>query len=431
MAKQSIIAEARFGSALVSDSQLPTSPAMAEQQRHAISRGLRRAARKARAPASIVSGGAGIRGRKGDKAFRIGLAVSFALLVLVPLIAETVYWGFVASKQYATEVKFTVRSGEPSPLDAIGGLLSLSGSQQAQDTRIVLDYIRSRAMVEELDKSLDLRRIYSRPDVDWFSRFDPSKSTEELLKYWEKRTDATIEAASSILAFEVRAFTPEDAMAIATAVSDLSEKLVNNLATRARRDAVSQAKAETAHSERRLENATVAMRDARNAEGVLDATGAAEALTEIITALQLDLSRAEADLSTQGAALQDSPQSRLLQARIAAIKAQIADYSNQIAGARTSKSANMAEHLNQLSRKQTELDLARQQYSQAALSLESSRVDLEQQHTYLLSFVKPTLAQKSTYPRRGWQWSIVMIPLMFGWLILASVAVLVRDNMAK
>ena len=372
-----------------------------------------------------------MRARKGDKAFRIGLAASFVLLVLIPLIGETAYWGFIASKQYATEIKFTVRNGEPSPLDAIGGLLSVAGSQQSQDTRIVLDYISSRTMVEELDKALDLRRIYSRPDVDWFSRFDASKSTEDLLKYWEKRTDASIEAASSILAFEVRAFTPEDAMAIATEVSNLSEKLINDLATRARRDALAQATAEAARAERRLETATLAMRDARNAEGVLDAAGAAEGLTEVVTGLQMDLSRAETDLSTQGPALQDSPQARLLRARIAAIKAQIADYSNQIAGSRSPKNVNMAEHLRQLSRKQTELDLTRQQYSQAAMALENARVDLEQQHAYLLSFVKPTLAQKSTYPRRGWQWSIVMIPLIFGWLVLAGVAVLVRDNMAK
>ena len=48
-----------------------------------------------------------------------------------------------------------------------------------------------------------------------------------------------------------------------------------------------------------------------------------------------------------------------------------------------------------------------------------------------MSILKPTLAETSTYPRRWWEWSIVVGPLVLGWGLLVALAFLVRDNMAK
>ena len=84
-----------------------------------------------------------------------------------------------------------------------------------------------------------------------------------------------------------------------------------------------------------------------------------------------------------------------------------------------------------LSQKQIELDLARQQYAQWSAIYENARVDLDTQHAYLVTSLRPTLAQKSTYPRRWWEWSIIVFPSLIGWAILAALAFLVRDNMAK
>ena len=88
-------------------------------------------------------------------------------------------------------------------------MFGLGASQQSQDTQIVADYIRSRAMVEALGKSLDLRQIYSRDDADYFSRFDRTDSIEDLEKYWRKRVDVKIETLSGIVSVDVRAFTPK------------------------------------------------------------------------------------------------------------------------------------------------------------------------------------------------------------------------------
>lgn len=420
------------------DTKLPISIGDPKTQREAIARALRRAAHKAQMPMGAMSGGAGFRARKGEKAFRLGLIASFIVIVACPLIVASVYWGLVATEQYSTETKFALRAGESSMLDALGGSLAgASLGQQLQDTQIVANYIRSRTMVETLESEFGLRRIFARPEVDRLSRFDRRDSIEDLEKYWRRRVDTTIEQLSGIITVNVRAFTPEDSMALMTKVVELSERLVNDLSTRSRRDALEQAKKELTRSEQRLKAATAAMRDTRDAEGVIDAAAAAESINSVISALRLDLSHAEESLAVQGGSIApDAPHVKILNARIQSLKDQIAYYSNQIAGAKSGRrksgdGGNMAGRLENLSRQQVELDLAQQQYALAAVSFETARVDMETQQAYLVSFLRPTPAEKATYPRRWWEWSIIVFPSIFAWLLLVGIAFLARDNMAK
>lgn len=420
--------------AAVGNPALPASVEEAREVADSISRGLRRAARKARAPAGLISGGGGVRARRGDRAFRLSILASFIACVIVPLAVESVYWGLIASKQYATEAKFTIQAGQASPLDTLGGLFGLGASQTAQDTEIVAQYIKSRTMVEALDRALDMRRIYSRDDVDYFSRFDHDDPIEDLEKYWNKRVTVKIENLSRIVDVSVRAFTPQDSLALTNKVLSLSEAIVNDLSNRSRRDALAQSLSELERSEKRLKEATAAMRDARNAQHVLDAKSAAESIEKIVSVLRLERAKLEQDLAAQPGVASDSPHVRIIRARIASIQKQIEDYSNKIAsagGTSGNKEGSLANRLGLLSRKQVDLDLARQQYAQASAVYQNARVNLETQQVYLVTSMRPTLAQESTYPRRWWEWSIIVFPALLIWAILVAIAFLVRDNMAK
>lgn len=412
-------------------SLLPRDPEQTREIANSISRGLRRASRQARSPSVIISGGAGFRARKGDRAFRLGLIASFVAFVLTPLLVASLYWGLIASDQYSTQMKFTVRAGEASPLDSLGGMLGISTSQ-SQDTQIIADYIRSRAMIDALQKGVNLRKIYANPAADYLSRFDPTDPVEDLEKYWRKRVNVKVEALSGIVSVDVRAFTAEESRTLGMMILELSEKLVNDMSTRARKDALARAQKEMTLAESNLKSATAAMRETRNAEGVLDAGAAAEAINKIVASLKIQLARVEQDLASQGESNKESPQSKVLLSRAAALKSQINDYTAQIASfARTPGEESMADRMSVLSRSQIDLDLARQQYAMASATYENARVDLETQHAYLAISLRPTLAETATYPKRWWEWSIIVVPAILGWGILTAIAFLVRDHMAK
>lgn len=419
--------------ALAEPERGPLSPQDASFKAKSISRALRRAANKSRAPTSVIAGGGGFQARRGDRAFRLGVLASFAAFVVAPFLVASIYWGLIASKQYVTETKFSLRAGEASSLDLLsGGAMGSQASQQMQDAQVLVNFIRSRSMVEALDRKIGLRAMFSRSGVDYFSSFDPEDSVEELEKYWKRRIDASIDLMSGIISVNVRAFTPRDSLAIAQNVTELSERLVNELSTRSRRDALAQARTELTRAEEQLKNATASMRDARNAEGVLDAPAAAEAVNKLITSLRLELAQTQEDLALHSdSATSDSPQARLLTARVQSLKSQIDEYSTQIASGGEKGQGSLAQRAGVLSVHQIELDLAQQRYALAASMFENARVDLETQRAYLVSFLRPTLAEKSLYPRRWIEWAIIVAPATIGWLALVAVAFLVRDHMAK
>ena len=83
----------------------------------------------------------------------IGLICGFA----IPALVVVGYIAFGISNQYTSEARLAVRGGEQVSADPISALTGLASFTQAQDTLIVVNYVRSRAIVEELDRSIGLR----------------------------------------------------------------------------------------------------------------------------------------------------------------------------------------------------------------------------------------------------------------------------------
>ncbi|MEA2859264.1 MAG: capsular polysaccharide transport system permease protein [Methylobacteriaceae bacterium] len=402
-----------------------------KNQAAAIARALRRAAREARMPASIVSGGTGFRRSRKDRLFTLGLVASFVAIILLPAAVAGVYYGLVASDQYATETRFSLRSGEPGISDMLGGLTGGGGSQQAQDSAIIIDYARSRSMIESLEQQMDLRQIFSRDGLDYFSRFRKDKPIESLVRYWRKRIDAHYDKMSGIIALEVRAFTPEDSLLLTEKIVDQCEKLVNDLSQRSRRDALQQATLEFQRAEAQLKTATADMRETQNSQGILDVVVEAQAVNKIISQLRMELARAEQQIAGQGDTVSaDAPQVRVLNARVQTLQDQISKFSSQIADKKHG-GESLADSKRALDLKQTDLGIAMQRYVMASVAFENARLDLETQRSYLAPFVKPMLATRATYPKRWWDWFLVSGPAFLAWALIAGAGFLVRDHMAK
>ena len=413
-------------------SPLPTSTDLdVERSREmaaAVSRALRRAARQARQPTPLIVGG-GVPVRRGDRNFRLGIIAGFVAVVLVPAIVAGVYWGLIATRQYATEVKFTLRSNDSSVSNALGGFLGMPTSRQAQDTDIIVSYIQSPELLKDIAKTVNFQDVYGSPSIDYFSRLPPDAPIEKVEKYWDNHNDVKHETASGIVTVNVRAFTPQDSEKIASEIVRLSEHVVNDLADRPRRDALEQAKLELTRAEQRLQDATAAMRDARNAEGVLDASATATAINDVISTLRLKLAETESALAPFGPQAPDAPQVRVYNAKISKLKEEIENFSNQIAESHGSQS--LANRLGTLSLAQTQIDVARLRYVSATATYEAARIEMETQKTYVLAFLQPILAQKSTYPHRILQWLIIVVPCLALWGLGSALAVMARDNMAK
>jgi capsular polysaccharide transport system permease protein len=333
----------------------------------------------------------------------------FAPLVfglLIPAILVAGYIGFGMSSQYTSEARLAVRGGEQVSADPISAFTGLSSFTQAQDSLIVVSYVKSRAIVEELERTIGLRQMFSRSDIDWPARFTADAPIEDLVKYWRWKIKTNVESPSGIITIQVSAFAPEDALKIADAVVSASERLVNSMSTRASRDAMEKAQTELARSERRLGDVRMALQDLRNAQSTLNPRRTAEGINKLIGELRLERARLEDDANAakRSQVNEGAPQMQLLRIRIAVIGDQMADLERQLTSTTdTAATATVSGKITRFDELELERQIAEKQYTLATESFERARINAERQKVYLTTFVTPLLPHDVAWPKsRFW-----------------------------
>jgi capsular polysaccharide transport system permease protein len=415
-----------------------TPSARALERAHAVSQALTDAARRARFSmrARGAYQGGSFRARRGAKLLRVLFIALFVVMVAVPDLAVTIYFGLIASDQYVSEAKFTVSSAAIPKMDGVGSVTGVPPILIVQDTQVVTSYIQSRAMVERLESQVGLRDSYTLESIDWWARFRKNKPIEKFVDYWEKMSGTSIAFPSGIVTLTVRAFSPEDAKRIADAVVRLSENLINDLNERMRRDTVLAAEKDMQRAAQQLGHARSDMELARNAEGLLDVDQTNKAFTELIAGVEGDLLKAEQDYQTQGRYVTEAaPQMRFLKAKITALQSQVEDLKAQLTSQNEKGASAMAEKA--LSGKMTkfaELDLKQRitekQYALSVAAREVAGILSERRMLYLHEIIAPALPEESKYPKRWLMVVMTYVGSLIGWSAIVGAMAFVRNHMA-
>jgi capsular polysaccharide transport system permease protein len=196
---------------------------------------------------------------------------SFLIVVVVPVAIGAIYYPAIAADQFVAEFRMTLRRVEApqiAPLLLFGG--DAVQNTAASESQIVAQYIASRAIVDELNPVLDLRQLFSLPAADWWARLHNPASIEELVRYWNGQVDPFYDGSTGTIVVRLRAFTAADSLRLAQAVVASSEKLVNDLSARARRDAVGRAETDLISAEARLKTALDRIREFRDKSELID-----------------------------------------------------------------------------------------------------------------------------------------------------------------
>jgi capsular polysaccharide transport system permease protein len=423
------------------DSSEPTAltPSLTALERaQAISRALTDAARRARfsTRARGAYRGGSFQARRGAKLIRILTLVTFVLMVAVPNLVAVLYYGLIASDQYISEAKFTVSSGIIPKMDGLGSVTGVPPMLIIQDIQVVTNYLHTRPMVEALEQTVGLRDIYSSPSVDWWARFRKSKPIEKFIDYWDKMASVSIGMPSGIVILSVRAFSPQDAKRIADEVVRLSEKLINDLNERMRRDSVLASERDMQQAAQQLGKARVKMEFVRNAEGLIEVGQSNRALSDLAAGTQGDLLKAQEDYDTQIRYVSaGAPQMQVLKSRIAALKSQVEQLQAQMTtqGEKVA-SAEADQALSGKMTKYAEADLeeriAEKRYALAVATVEAARMLSDRQMLYLHEIVAPALPQDSKYPKRWLFIGMTFIASLAAWLATVGAMSFLRNYMA-
>jgi capsular polysaccharide transport system permease protein len=324
----------------------------------------------------------------------------FALFVVLPTLAATIYYGLIASPIYVSESTFVIKSpGQKAmPTVSLANLVQTTGLSSGQEqTKEVLEYIRSRSAVHDLEAQTDVRAKFSSRGADFVSRFPQpfsDSSFESFYRYYGSMVGADLDQESGLAVLQVRAFTPRDAYDVNSRLLNLSEALVNRLNQRAAGRGVAEAQQRVAQAEDRLRNARVALSAYRNQNQLLDPAKQATGVLEVSNKLVGEQAALQAQLDLMQRVAPRNPAIPAVQNRIVAVGREIAAQNGRAVGTPT----GIASKLSTYEKLNVEQEFATQMLTAANTALEQARTEAQKQEFYLERVVEPNVPDDSTLP---------------------------------
>lgn len=329
-------------------------------------------------------------------------AKSFWRFVIIglPTIITAFYYLLIASPIYVSTSSFVIKSPgqKTSPALSLASIIQTSGfSSGTEQTKEVIQYVRSRNALQDVQKQVDIRGMYSNRDADFLSRFPrpwQSNTFENLYRYYGSMVAAELDNESSLAVIHVKAFRPEDAQKINNRLLDLSEVLVNRLNQRAENRAIAEAERRVEQAEDRVRRARIAFSAFRNQANILDPEKQAQAVLEISNRLTAEQAALQAQLDVMESAAPLNPAIPALRERIAAIGKAIANQDNRAVGTPRAISNKLAT----FEKLSIEQEFANQMLTAANSSLEQARTEVQRQQYYLERVVEPNRPDDAALP---------------------------------
>jgi capsular polysaccharide transport system permease protein len=365
---------------------------------------------------------------------RLGILwYTFIICVCLPAIIYFAYLLLVASAEYESEARFAVRGPSEARntaiTDALASLSSVVGGRStAQDSFIVADYIRSRTIIEDLGGKRVVENIYSKGDVDWFSRLAPEQTLEDVWDYWRHKITTIIDTQSNVLTLRVKAFAPRDAKDLADRIVQRSELLVNEISERARSDALSRAQTEVNLALQRLAKLRAALLEFRTASSTIDPVGSATSLSETLTTLSREKITLEGNREALKSVMdKNAPTLRFLSTQIESIDQQIKILQDKLTS-RTETSSTLSGQLAVYEDLQLQSQFAEKLFTIAQAGYEKARAEQEKQQLYLVTIVRPTMPEEAAYPKPFVSAAVVFAVCLMFWSMVTLVIASIGDH---
>lgn len=353
----------------------------------------------------------------------------FLLLVVIPTILATIYFGFLASDVYVSESKFVVRTPDKPAVTGIGAALAGaagfgSGGNEAFAAKA---YVESRDALRSVDKNGTFRKAYEDPRIWVGERFGTlgfGNSFEQLYKYYLNKVKIDTDTTTSISSLTVRAYSAEDARKINEQILRMAEDTINRLNERGRADMVKFALAEAEEAKRQSREAAAALAAFRNKRGVLDPEVQATAKLEMISKLQDKLITARTEINQLRRFTPQNSQIPAIQSQIETLTAEIEAQSTSLTGGSKSLAANSAQY----QRYFIENEFADKQLTSALASLQEARNDARRQQVYVQRIAQPNLPDAPIEPLRLRSIMATFALGMLAWGIASMLVAGIREH---
>jgi capsular polysaccharide transport system permease protein len=347
----------------------------------------------------------------------MGRTLWFGVSFLLPVVLGAIYLFLIAPDQYVTEFRFSVRVpvGQQGALASGGASTSaLFGGNPTPGTDLldnftVADYVRSPQAAADLDARLNLKDMFNKP-ADPFSRVGGNANREKLARFWKSMVYSDYDVTTGLAVVRVKAYSAQDSYAVANALLQQSNDLVNSIGNLSQQDTVR-------FAQRSVERVQGKVADLRqqiallSRHGGLDnpSIGVLPANNTLATITRTNVSQIQSEIEVLMRQLHNpnAPQIVMLQQELAANEQALGKAVNIANAGPTNQYADLSAQL--------QSTLALLASTQVALS--NAQVGADAQRLYLTTYVKPILAQSPTGPDRWMDLFLIMLIAGMVWTI--------------
>ncbi len=347
----------------------------------------------------------------------IGPLLGMLLMVGGPAAAAIYYYYTIAADRFVSEFRYSVRGGaimqnNGDIAGAIGGSAALVF---AADSFVLEDYLVSVQAFEDIERKLPLRDMLGRDGDDPVRRYKPDLPAEEMLTFWERAVDVQFDAITGITTARISFYSPEDSRAVAEALVEELQRIVNGLTREARDDMLEYVNGEYALAEAELTRARVAIEDFRRINKTFSPDEEVSIGSEIISALRGELNAKQVELATVVQQAPNSPSISLIREEIISLTRQLdQEYESRVG----SGEGAFASNLSVFEELQSQYEFARDSYIQTLNLRQQAQANAALNQAQLVVFVEPRTPTKSIDPNRLWEVALIIVFAFLIWVIV-------------
>ncbi|MEM9781647.1 MAG: hypothetical protein AAF899_04130 [Pseudomonadota bacterium] len=323
----------------------------------------------------------------------------------------------MAADRFVSTMRYSLRGGPGGETSEskVSPAATLGLASAGADGFILEDFLRSHAVLAELEAVLDLRAMMALDGADPVRRFDPHMPPEQLQHYWNATLDVHFDVLTGVTTVAVGLYRAEDAQAVAEALVTILRRLVDSLSERQQAEMLAYVDAEFSTAEQRLRRSLDAIEAFRRRTLTVSPTDEAALTSATIAQLTTELTELTVRLRTLRETVPNSPQIPRLVEQVASLETQISSVRATVGG--QTPEAALPDQLTDFERLQNEYQVALDAYVETLGLRTEARAAAALGRTHLAVFVPPRRAVTATGPDRLSETGMVAIVAFLGWVI--------------
>ncbi|MBK2028641.1 sugar ABC transporter [Francisella noatunensis] len=341
---------------------------------------------------------------KSNKTYAFAKRNSFFSLVVLPTIIVALYYVVLASPRYESSAIVSLRQNNTAPMvdSSLSTILGGGGSDTSANSYLLIDYILSPQMLDTLQADLNIKAMYQSPKVDFFSRLSRNADQIDFLDYYNKMVSLSYNQQSNAITINVQGYTADQAQDVLNTITKESQDIIDHISHTLAENRMKFNKEQLDLIKTKAMKAQDALVEFQNSRGIVDPEGSVSSKATVIGNLQGQLTAAETQLTNLKSYLSpNSSEVKATEQQIIALKKQIdkekADFLAE--DKESQKQSQLDDMVSNYTWLKLNAEFAMTEYQSALQSFETAKLDSQNQQSYLVDVVKPTLPDSAKYPR--------------------------------